>query len=100
MIDHPGGQSPVVVEVLNDVALTVYIHHPQEDIFNTLLTNMEQSENWLNHIHLGRSEDWAVPKEAKMVNLEVSNRPYDLSGSEDYFQWMPDPKYCFSQESI
>lgn len=100
MIDHPGGQSPVVVEVLNDVALTVYIHHPQEDIFNTLLTNMEQSENWLNHIHLGRSEDWAIPQETKMVDLKVSNRPYDLSRSEGYYQWMPDPKYCFSQESI
>jgi CRISPR-associated protein Cas5t len=100
MVDHPGGQSPVVVEVLNDVTLTVYIHHFQQDIFSTLLTNIDQSENWLNHIHLGRSEDWAIPQEAKMVELNVSSRPYDLSGAEGYYQWMPDPKYCFSQESI
>ena len=100
MVDHPGVQSPVVVEVLNDVALIVYIHHPQEDILDTLLTNMDKSEKWLNHIHLGRSEDWAIPQEVKMVNLKVSNKPYDLSGSEDYYQWMPNPKYCFTHDSV
>lgn len=100
MVDHPGGQSPVVVEVLNDVLLTVYISHPEAEILNTLQINMAKPDKWLSHIHLGRSEDWAIPEEARMVDLKVSNKPYDLSRAERFYQWMPDPKYCLSEENL
>ncbi len=95
MIDHPGGQSPIVVEVLNDVELIVYIYHPEKDILNTLKKNVFQPDNWLSHIHLGRSEDWATCEEAAEIDLVESSKPYDFSGAEGYYQWMPDPNYLY-----
>jgi len=93
--EHPGGQSPVTFEVLNDVTVWIYTYHPESDVLETIKQNSYLPEKWFSHLHLGRSEDWATVEAAEMVKLEVSNRASDMKETGKYFQWMPQPDYAF-----
>lgn len=93
--EHIGGQSPVSIEVLNDVHLVLYIYHSDYALLETLQQNIAAPEKWYSHLHLGRSEDWAIVNSASMISLIVSNNPADLRNSSRYFQWMPEPASAF-----
>lgn len=97
--DHPGGQSPVSVEVLNGVWLNIYLIH-QPHFLQKIAENLQHSEKWLSHIHLGRSEDWAVPIEAKMIDLESSQDPAMTRNSGQFYQWLPRPEYCWKDNDL
>lgn len=92
--DHPGGQSPVSVEVLNEVELNIYLMHRME-FLKVITENLLYPERWFNHIHLGRSEDWAWPVRAQIINLEASREPAMSRNAGSYFQWIPRPEYCW-----
>ena len=93
--EHIGGQSPVSIEVLNDVHLVLYIYHSDYALLKMLQQNITAPESWYSHLHLGRAEDWVIVNSASMVSLIVSNNPADLRNSNQYFQWMPEPASAF-----
>lgn len=90
--EHPGGQSPVTVQVLNEVEVWIYLGHPLPEIKNKLLENLKKPEGWLSHIHLGRSEDWAEPCALDDLELKIGSGPPDYSKAKKYYQWMPESK--------
>lgn len=93
--EHIGGQSPVSIEVLNDVHLVLYVYHPNRSVLETLQKNACCPEKWYSHLHLGRAEDWAMIESAAEISLIVSDKPADLRNSNQYYQWMPDPAVAF-----
>lgn len=100
MPEHIGGQSPVSIEVLNDVHLMLYIYHPHLALLETVMENTNQPERWYSHLHLGRAEDWVVINSASIISLSVSNNPASLRNSKQYFQWMPEPASAFGINSL
>ncbi|MDI3534158.1 MAG: hypothetical protein PWQ82_523 [Thermosediminibacterales bacterium] len=93
--EHPGGQSPVVVQVLNGVKVFIYLYHPVQQVTKCLQENIKLPEKWFSHLHLGRSEDWAVPCGACMVDLQISKKPENFRNAQQYYQWMPHPENAF-----
>jgi len=93
--EHPGGQSPVNIEVLNEVAIWIYVYHSNPSVLEAIKQNHCRPEKWFSHLHLGRSEDWAAVEIVGTVELQVSNRAVDMSGTGQYFQWMPRPDFAF-----
>lgn len=93
-IEHPGGQSPITVDVLNEVEIFLYISHPNTDIISCFKKNINKPEKWLSHLHLGRAEDWAIIEEINITELFVSNAGKDIRNASRYYQWMPEPKYA------
>lgn len=99
VVEHIGGQSPVSLEVLNDLYLALYVYHSDTTVLKTLQQNIDAPEKWFNHLHLGRAEDWVMVNSASMISLPVSNRTTDLRNSNSYFQWMPEPTSAFGTGS-
>ncbi len=93
--EHAGGQSPVSIEVLNDVHLALYIYHPNSALLEMLQKNIVCPEKWYSHLHLGRAEDWAAVNSVSVISLILSNSPADLRNSSQYYQWMPEPAFTF-----
>ncbi len=93
--EHPGGQSPITVEVLNEVELYIYLYHSDTEVLNHLKANMCAPEKWLSHIHLGRAEDWGGIENYKIMDLTTSNTGSSFRGATSYFQWMPEPDFAF-----
>ncbi len=89
--EHPGGQQPVTFFVLNDVEALIYLVHPDGGVIATLKENAFHPERWISHLHLGRSEDWAVLEEVSDAEIRLSSRPDDFRKASCYKQWMPDP---------
>lgn len=93
-VEHPGGQSPVTIEVLNDVEVFVYLFHPDREVLDCLVGNLDRPERWLTHLHLGRAEDWAMIDEKSMIELKVSNGGSDFGNAASYYQWLPVNEYA------
>lgn len=98
--DHLGGQSPITVEVLNNVHLTIYLVHPDLDIAKQLINMAHKPERWLSHLHLGRAEDWAVIENIKMVELVASNETKYLKNVRNHYQWLPQPDYAWEVDQL
>ncbi|GAW93389.1 type I-B CRISPR-associated protein Cas5b [Calderihabitans maritimus] len=94
-VEHPGGQSPVVMQVLNEVEVFIYFYHPAKEILKALQENIHFPERWFSHLHLGRSEDWAAPCGACLIDLKLSKKPEDFCKARQYYQWMPEPENAF-----
>lgn len=89
--EHPGGQQPVTLSVLNDVETLIYLVHPDGRVIAALKENAFRPERWISHLHLGRSEDWAVLEEVSDAEISLSPQPDDYKKASCYRQWMPDP---------
>ncbi|MGB9791250.1 MAG: CRISPR-associated protein Cas5 [Thermacetogeniaceae bacterium] len=89
--EHPGGQQPVTFFILNDVEVLIYLVHPDDRVIATLKENAFRPERWISHLHLGRSEDWAVLEEVSDAEISLSSQPNDSRNAPLYRQWMPDP---------
>lgn len=96
--EHPGGQSPVTVEVLNEVKVVIYLKHPNQAVEEKLLENYDKPEKWLSHLHMGRAEDWAIIENIKRTELSFTNQPSAFQQATDYYQWLPLPEYAFGVE--
>lgn len=64
----PGGQIPVVVDVLHNVDIIIYIYHADQNFLKEIKEAFEYPYRRNSTIHLGRSEDWLVLKEIKLLN--------------------------------
>jgi CRISPR-associated protein Cas5t len=92
--EHPGGQSPITIEVLNEVKVVIYLHHPKQEVEDILLENYNKPEAWLSHLHMGRAEDWAIIDSVNKIELTLSSKPDAFKQSASYYQWLPSPEYA------
>jgi CRISPR-associated protein Cas5t len=92
-IEHIGGQSPVLIDVLNDVRLVIHLAHEDDSFLGEIRSSLENPVQRLEILHLGRAEDWIV--------IEELSGPVELSTSEicrmdgnfRHFFWIPEPFY-------
>lgn len=98
--EHPGGQSPITVEVLNEVKVNIYLRHPKQEIEDKLLENYNRPETWINHLHMGRAEDWAIIDNIEKTELLLANQPSAFCEAASYYQWLPSPDYAFGLQKL
>lgn len=70
---HPGAQMPIIIDVLNNVNLVIYIYHSDENFLDEIKTAFNGKKERNSVIHLGRSEDWLVFEEIKMIQLKKNS---------------------------
>jgi len=92
-IEHIGGQSPMQIDVLNDVHLTIYIAHKDEKYIEEIRENLSNPKNRLEVLHIGRAEDWIVLVEEPKF-LDDSDIIYHRRDADyKHFFWIPDQFY-------
>lgn len=94
--EHPGGQMPTRIDVLEEVNLIIYIYHSDFNFLKEIENSLKNPEKRIYPLHLGRAEDWIVfdgqPDESiKIVEINQNNKK-PFYGNFDYYTWIPDPK--------
>ncbi|MFA3783389.1 type I-B CRISPR-associated protein Cas5b [Melioribacteraceae bacterium 4301-Me] len=98
-IEHPGGQSPMRIDVLNDVHLLIYLGHKDIDVLKRISEEISNPINRLEILHLGRAEDWIILEEEPKL-LEDSQLAYEQHGGNfKHFFWIPQNFYVLENES-
>ncbi len=98
-IGHIGGQSPMKIDVLEDVKLVIHLYHNDSNKLENLKNKLENPEDRLQPLHLGRAEDWIVYQEIKILNdSELEYKRQD--GRYSYFFWIPEKIFTFNSEEI
>ncbi|MEM5820916.1 MAG: type I-B CRISPR-associated protein Cas5b [Candidatus Aenigmatarchaeota archaeon] len=83
--EHPGGQLPILIDILNDVNLWIYFYHEEQNFLEKIKNSFENPQDRIYPLHLGRAEDWMVIQEINFVNLEET----DYGGDFKRFFWIP-----------
>ncbi|HWP93517.1 MAG TPA: type I-B CRISPR-associated protein Cas5b [Thermodesulfobacteriota bacterium] len=87
-IEHIGGQSPVLIDILSEVKLFIYLANNDEVFLKKIKTSLENPTQRLYPIHLGRAEDWIVFEEISSIfELEYKEKIQD--GNYRNFFWIP-----------
>lgn len=88
--EHPGGQAPVLVDVLNEVRVVVYLVHEDSAFLEHIYNSLKNPCKRLYPLYLGRSEDWVVIEDvSREVVLEFKTRDADFG----HFFWIPEKLY-------
>jgi len=92
-VEHIGGQSPVSIDVLNDVRLVIYLAHDDQGFLKSVRSLLENPVRRLEILHLGRAEDWIVIEEIsaiyKLSTFEIRRE----DASFGHFFWIPERMY-------
>ncbi|MGK9475602.1 type I-B CRISPR-associated protein Cas5b [Melioribacter sp. OK-6-Me] len=97
-VEHPGGQSPMRIDVLNDVHLLLYLGHESIDVLKRIGEELSDPANRLEILHLGRAEDWIVLEEEPKL-LDDSQIVYEHNGGNfNHFFWIPQKFYIHENE--
>lgn len=87
--EHIGGQSPVLVDVLEEVHLVIYLAHSCEEFLHDICEAILNPTQRLDVIHLGRAEDSIAimekPEVIPMSSLKVKRE----DGQFNHFFWIP-----------
>lgn len=83
-INHFGGQSPMRIDVLENMYLNIHLAG-DEAFLHELEEYLYEPINRLETMHLGRAEDWLVFESIQMVELQKSNRDKNYN----HFFWIP-----------
>ncbi len=84
-IEHIGGQQPVLIDILNGVKLWIYLSHDDENFLKEIKNSIENPNNRIYPLHLGRAEDWVVIEFCDFVEL-IKEKPV---GNYEKFFWIP-----------
>lgn len=87
--EHPGGQAPVPIDVLNEVRIVVYLWHEDGKFLEYLKERIENPIGRLYPLYLGRAEDWVVVEEVGFVSLSVISKDADF----EHFFWVPEKPF-------
>lgn len=88
-IDHIGGQSPVSIDVLDEVRLVIHLAHEDISVLQQITSATESAPARLEVLHLGRAEDWIVfEKRPEILGLEVL-KPKRRDANYEHFFWIP-----------
>ncbi len=88
--EHPGGQTPVRVDVLENVELLIYLGHQEEEFLKKIKEAFQKPSGWLYPLHLGRAEDLVIIEELQI--REIGEKA--PVGALPYFAWIPEKSSC------
>ena len=92
-VEHIGGQSPILIDVLNEVHLVIHLAHEDRSFLELIRSSLENPIRRLEILHLGRAEDWIVIEELSEIRelstLEVCRVDADFR----HFFWIPECLY-------
>ncbi|MGC9093867.1 MAG: type I-B CRISPR-associated protein Cas5b [Bacteroidota bacterium] len=92
-VEHIGGQSPISIDILNDVHLVIHMAHEDPLFLEKIRSSLENPVRRLEILHLGRAEDWIVIEELSEV-LELSNFEIcRVDADFRHFFWIPERLY-------
>jgi len=89
--EHPGGQIPTRIDVLENVRLLIYVKHEDVEFLNEIKNAFENPKGRINPIHLGRAEDIVVFEEVLIVNINDEKRSLHGKLKNYDFAWLVDP---------
>jgi len=89
-IEHIGGQSPVSIDILNDVRLVIHLAHEDKQFLETLRSSLEDPVRRLEILHLGRAEDWIVLEELSEVLELLQFSVERVDANFEHFFWVPE----------
>ncbi|HGJ64392.1 TPA: type I-B CRISPR-associated protein Cas5 [bacterium] len=99
-VEHIGGQSPMSIDVLNEVHLLIYLYNPQFEYLLKIKDGICNPQKRLEILHLGRAEDWIVieeePKLLNIDNFECKQRDADYK----HFFWIPEKIFQMNNHQI
>lgn len=99
-IEHIGGQSPMSIDVLNEVRLVIYLYHTDLNYLNKIKEGISNPVNRLEILHLGRAEDWIVFEEEPKL-LSIDNFEFNCSDADyKHFFWIPEKIFQFDNYKI
>jgi len=84
-VEHPGGQSPIKLEVLRNVVVFVYLKGEEEKLQQIEKRINEELGEVIETPHLGRAEDIISDLEASFVNLKKNL----FVGKLNRYFWIP-----------
>lgn len=93
-IEHIGGQSPISIDILNEVHLLIYLSHEDEEFLKRIKSELENPVHRLEILHLGRAEDWIVFEEAPDF-IDLPAQPVRRDGNYRHFFWVPENADAF-----
>ncbi len=88
-LEHIGGQSPVLIDILNEVRLIIYLAHEDKLFLEKIKSELENPIHRLDVLHLGRAEDWVVFEEVSEV-FQLPNECKRRDGDYRHFFWIPE----------
>lgn len=84
-INHIGGQSPMRIDVLENMNLNIHITSDDASFLESLKDNLFNPVQRLETVHLGRAEDWLVYESIEMVELKNEKKDKNYK----HFFWIP-----------
>lgn len=89
-VEHIGGQSPMSIDTLNEVHITIHLANEDESFLSDVKAAVENPIKRLEPLHLGRAEDWIVIEDEPAL-FDLSEFEYDRKdGNYKNFFWIPD----------
>lgn len=87
--EHIGGQSPMKIDVLENMILNIHIGSEELSFLEYLKAELQNPQHRIETVHLGRAEDWIVFKSIEIVNLttEAKDKNYGC------FFWIPQENF-------
>jgi hypothetical protein len=92
MPEHPGGQIPTRIDVLENVRLLIYIKHSDEKLLEEMKNALENPKQRIYPIHLGRAEDSVIFEAIDIVELKKKKNPLYGKIKNYDFTWLVDPE--------
>lgn len=100
--EHPGGQMPTRIDVLEGVRLRIYIAHKNDEVTERIKEAFRNPERRIDPLHLGRAEDWIVfdgnPEES--IKIIDPIKQVKLYGQGNFFTWIPDYRARYGGEDF
>ncbi len=98
--EHPGGQIPVRLDVLENVTLWLVFAHENEEFLHNLQRAFQHPRP-RDVLHLGRAEDWIILEETGEVQPIADLVEVDrFGGYVPWFHWIPEPKALWIPEEM
>lgn len=92
-VEHIGGQSPIHIDVLEEVRLVIHLAHEKKDFLESIQEALHNPRQRLEVLHLGRAEDWIVLEEISEI-MEIATLPLlRRDGNYGHFFWIPKKMY-------
>jgi len=89
--EHPGGQIPVTIDILENVRLLIYIKHSDSSFLSELFDALQNPVRRVSPLHLGRAEDLIAVEGIELREIEIELKPL-YGRMRDYdFTWLVDP---------
>ena len=94
---HPGGQSPIKIDVLENVELVIHIHHDEKEKLEQIEQKLKNPKERLQPLHIGRAEDWIVYQDISIIEDDIIEyQRHD--GQYPYFFWIPEKIFTLKSD--